>query len=108
MSNNLTHSTAEDADNKVSHDLMSVQTVTGPDVKKKKASPVRPGASVAHAPLYSCSYGPCRLECQKYLTREDPEANTHIQREKEQQQGMNETTGNTATTVVLQWEQCFP
>lgn len=102
----MTHSTVQGTDSTVSHYLIPIQMITDPDVKMD--SPVRPGASVGHAPSCFCSYCPCWLECLNNLTHEDPEANTHMYREKEEQQEMNESTGDTATTVVLQWEQCFP
>lgn len=53
-----------------------------PDPELRHDSPVRPGASVARVPLYSCSCAPCRLDRQNYPTHEDPEANAHMQRER--------------------------
>lgn len=65
--------------------LFQLQTDTDPEVWND--SPVRPGASVAHVPVYSCSCGPCWLSCQGDLMYEDPEANIHIHMDRESSRG---------------------
>lgn len=80
------------------------------DSEVQQDSPVRPGVSVAHVPLYPCSYAPCLLDCQNYLTHEGPEGEIERERERQGMNGSWEYCSYSCTTMgtVLSFETLCP